>query len=156
MPFPRPEVDIRSPPLDFDELVEWLERWSYRLVLLEEYPLHEIRSAIEAAETAVRGHRLSYDPWVLALSATEEGRAGEARVILSDHEWFVTSLDQFWWFFHVVSNEDHGGHRQALGQYGRVLAEALRRHRRDERPLERQLSRSGALGGPAPEATLIS
>jgi len=45
----------------------------------------------------------------------------------------VTSIEQLWWFYRVVEGEDHGGHRQALGQYGRILAEALRRHRAEER-----------------------
>jgi hypothetical protein len=136
MPFPRPEVDIRSPPDGFPELVDWLERWSYRLVLLEEYSLPEIRAALTATDRSVRAHRITADTWVGPLRSAG-GQTGEAAsVVLSDHEWFETSLEQFWWFFRVVEREDHGGHRQALGQYGRVFGEALRRHLADERALE--------------------
>jgi len=141
--FRRPEVDIRSPPLSFDELIDWLERWSYGLVLLEEYPLSDLRTALSEVEKAVREHRVSADRWVVPLRTADEETAQGARVVLSDHEWFETSVEQFWWFFRVVEKEDHGGHRQALGQYGRVLAEALRRHREDERRLEPRRSRSG-------------
>ena len=136
MSFPRPEVDIRSPPGSFDELVDWLERWSYGLVLLEEYPLSEIRGALVAVSDAVATHRRAADRRIAALPPTDEETARGVKLLLSDHEWFEISLEQLWWFFHVVETEDHGGHRQALGQYGRVLGEALRRHRSDERRLE--------------------
>jgi len=136
VPFPRPEVDIRSPPGTFDELVAWLERWSYGLVLIEGYSLPEIRAALLAVSEAVSAHRRAADPWLAALPPMDEETARGAKLLLSDHEWFETSLEQLWWFFHVVEKEDHGGHRQALGQYGRVLGEALRRHRSDERRLE--------------------
>lgn len=140
VPFPRPTVDIRSPPSAFDEMVDWLEQWSYGLVLLEEYPLSDVRAALAAVEESIRAHRVSVDPWVAPLESAAEDIARGAKLVRSDHEWFATSIEQFWWFFRVVENEDHGGHRQALGQYGRVLAEALRRHRADERRLERQRS----------------
>jgi len=136
VPFPRPEVDIRTPPPAFDDLIEWLERWSYNLVLLEEFSLADIHAAIGSVETAVKVHREAADRWIAPLREGDEETARGARVILHDHEWFSTSLEQFWWFYRVVEQDDHGGHRQALGQYGRVLAEALRRHRRDERWLE--------------------
>lgn len=133
---PRPGTDPRCPPSTFDEVVDWLEGWSYGLVLLEEYPLPDLRAAISTVEDAVRAHRAESEPWVVQLADADEATSRTARVVLHDHRWFVTSLDQFRWFFRVVEGDDHGGHRQALGQYGRVLAEALRRHRRDERWLE--------------------
>ncbi len=148
MPFPRPSVDLRSPPRTFDEKVDWLEQWSYGLVLLEEYPLSDLRKALEEVESAVRTHRVSADRWVVPLLDADEEAARGATVVLSDHEWFETSLEQFWWFFRVVEKEDHGGHRQALGQYGRVLGEALRRHRADERRLEARSSTVGRTPAP--------
>lgn len=138
MTFPRPEVDIRAPPSAFDPIVDWLEAWSYRLVLLEEYPLSDVRAALEVVAKAVREHRASTEGWLAPLRDSDEATARIVRVLLSDHEWFETSLEQFDWFFRVVEREDHGGHRQALGQYGRVFAESLRRHRRDERSLKAQ------------------
>jgi len=136
MSSPRPQVDVRRPPAEFDDLVEWLEGWSYRLVLLEGYALDDLRTAIRAVESSVEGHRKSTEPWLARLLEGDTETSRVTRVVLHDHEWFQTSLEQFWWFFRVVEGEDHGGHRQALGQYGRVLAESLRRHRRDERWLE--------------------
>jgi hypothetical protein len=136
MPSPRPGNDLRSPPSSFDEIVDWLEGWSYALVLLESYALTDLRAAITAVESAVRAHREVTEPWVAPLIDADEETSRTARVVLHDHAWFVTSLEQFEWFFRVVEGENHGGHRQALGQYGRVLAEALRRHRCDERWLE--------------------
>lgn len=128
-------MDIRAVPADFDELIDWLERWSYNLVLLEEYPLTEVRSALDAVDRAVRDHRTETDRKLRLLPEASDEAARGKKVILSDHDWFETSLEQFWWFYRVVEKEDHGGHRQALGQYGRVLAESLRRHRADERTL---------------------
>ncbi len=136
MSFPRPDVDIRSPPQSFDELIDWLEGWSYRLVLLEEYPLPEIRAALLAVSDAVSAHRQSAEGWIGTLLAADPEAAQGAGLLQSDHERFEASLEQLWWFFRVVEKEDHGGHRQALGQYGRVLAEALSRHRAEERRLE--------------------
>jgi hypothetical protein len=155
VPFPRPDVDIRAPPRSFDDLIDWLERWSYGLVLLEEYSLADIRAAVRAVESAVRAHGAAAEPWVASIAVLNEETARWVRVVRSDHVWFESSLEQFEWFLRVVEGEDHGGHRQALGQYGRVLGEALRRHRLDERGLE-ALS-SPARAGPAPvlEETLI-
>ena len=107
-------------------------------MLLENYPVPDLRAAVTAVESAVRTHREATDPWIAALLGGDEEVSRTARVVPHDHEWFVTSLDQFEWFLRVVEGENHGGHRQALGQYGRVLAEALRRHRHDERWLEAQ------------------
>jgi len=135
MRFPAPKVDIRASPAAFDELVDWLEAWSYGLVLLEEYPRPDVLAAVTSVDRAVRAHRASFDPWLIALHAEDEETSRAIRVLVSDHQWFETSIEQFWWFFRVVDKEDHGGHRQALGQYGRVFAEALRRHRADERRL---------------------
>jgi hypothetical protein len=140
MSFPRPEVDIRSPPADFGDLVDWLERWSYGLVLLEEYSLAELRAALSSVADAVRAHRRTSDRRIRRLRRTDEESARGASLLLSDHEWFETSLEQFWWFFRVVEQENHGGHRQALGQYGRILGEALRRHLTEERALEQRVA----------------
>jgi len=149
MEFPRPEVDILSPPAGFDELAEWFERWSTRLVLLEEYPLGDVRRAILVVERAVREHRQRFDPWASALPREDAAVARGVQILLSDHAWFETSIAQLWWFYDVVDREDHGGHRQALGQFGRVFAEALGRHRADERRLEALVPKRVALASPA-------
>ena len=137
MPFPRPAVDITRAPTDFDALVDWFELVSYALVLLEEFRLPEIRAAVSKIEGAVLAH-------VSASPGTPRGTSGKSRVselerlVDADHVWFRTSLEQLRWFLSVVERDDHGGNRQALGQYGRLLAESLRRHRRDEREILRE------------------
>lgn len=128
-------TDLRRPPADFDQLLDWLEGWSYRLVLLEEYPLEDLRAAVATTSAAVRAHRVDAEKQIRGLPAEGRGHAQLIQVVRSDHEWFEISVEQLGWFLRVVEGEDHGGHRQALGQFGRVLAEALRRHRRDERSL---------------------
>ncbi len=60
-------------------------------------------------------------------------RIDARRGLAADHERFRTSVQQLWWFYAIVEREDHGGNRQALGQYGRLVCEALRRHRAEER-----------------------
>jgi hypothetical protein len=117
-------------------LIDWLEAWSYNLVLLEEYPLSDVQAAVRTVSAAVRDHAGSAERRLAELPPRGEEFARGVRLVRNDHVWFVTSLEQFGWFLRVVESEDQGGHRQALGQYGRILAEALRRHRRDERWLE--------------------
>lgn len=153
--FPGPEVDLRTIPSEFDSLVDWLERWSCRLVLLEEYPISDLRTALRTVERAVREHRVLAESWERSLPGVAEEVRNDVTVLLSDHVWFETSLEQFWWFFRVVEKEDHGGNRQALGQYGRVLAESLARHLLAERRLEPPHRPAEAAPPPEPRETLI-
>ncbi len=113
-------------------MIDWFERLSYELVLLEPFSLTEVRAALDAFEGEVRAH-LDAAPADERSSAADREPAERATILASDHAWFRTSLDQLEWFYAVVARDDHGGNRQALGQYGRVFAEALRRHRSDER-----------------------
>ena len=120
--------DIRLPPTELDALVDWFEQIAYQLVLLAEFSLPDLRHAVEVFAQAVTRHG-EQPPY------GEIGRTGDdelARVLRADHGWFVTSAEQLRWFLRVVEGEDHGGHRQALGQYGRIFAEAVRRHRAQE------------------------
>ena len=133
VPWPRPMVDIRAPPTDLDALVDWFDRLSYSLVLLEEYPPSELAAAVERIDRAVREHvRRVEATWGSAEAVDRTGRELR-RLLASDHLRFAASLEQLAWFLHRVTDDSLGGHGQALGQYGRVFAEALRRHREDER-----------------------
>jgi hypothetical protein len=124
---------ILAVPFDFDAVVDWFERLSSAMVLLAEYPLPEVERAIREFESRVRAH-IHESGARLDATNPPSGAATDARALLrADHAWFRTSMEQLDWFYRIVANEDHGGHRQALGQYGRVFAEALRRHRADER-----------------------
>ena len=74
-------------------------------------------------ESALRAHLRSSES-----IAPSEGPGGDAGTIASDHSRFLSSIDQLWWFYRIVSSNDHGGHREALGQYGRLLTEAVQQH----------------------------
>jgi hypothetical protein len=129
MPLPRPAVDVRHPAETFDEFVAWLESVSYRLVLLEEYSLDEVRAAVVTSQRVLTDHMRRPVP-----EPSDEPESRELyRILGSDHTWFLGSIEQLGWFWSIVAADDQGGHRQALGQYGRILAEAVQRHRRDER-----------------------
>lgn len=131
----REAAEIVVAPREFDALVEWVDRVSRNLVLLEAYSLPEVASWVDAVDRAVRDHLSTYRELTLSRSVgrRDDDFATLRRTLEEDHARFRVSLDQLRWFFRVVEEDDHGGNRQALGQYGRVLAEALRRHRRDER-----------------------
>jgi len=134
-------LDPRSPPVEFDELVEWFDRFSTNLVLLEEYAPMDIRTVTRGFGNAVREHLSSFDAYLEHLPPPPGALAPSRAVLRSDHARFSESLEQLEWFERIVEGEDHGGHRQALGQYGRVLAEALRRHRTEERAYLRAMAR---------------
>ena len=140
-------VNIRAPPEDFDAFVSWFEGVSYRLVLLEEYPLDDVRRAVLTAQRVLTAHMHGPIPEPPGDPGVEYREAG--RILRSDHTWFLVSIEQLGWFWSIVAGEDQGGHRQALGQYGRILAEAIQRHRRDERRLERSLAGSSFTAGAA-------
>jgi hypothetical protein len=127
----RRPVDIRAPPTEFDPYVDWFEAVSYRLVLLEPYALRDIEEMIHRTQHVLTSHMREE---ISAPAAGSRAADRELREVLaSDHRWFLRSVEQLGWFLGIVVAEDHGGHRQALGQYGRILAEAVVRHRRDER-----------------------
>lgn len=130
MALTRRSVDLRSPPEEFDALVDWFDQVCTNLVLLEEYPTVDLGAGVHRIDRAIRDHVGAFryaDP------AEDHPRDRRLRIIAEDHVRFLVSLEQLDWCLRVVEKEDHGGHRQALGQYGQVLAEALRRHRREER-----------------------
>lgn len=128
-------VDIRAPPADVDAFAEWLDRVSERLVLLEPYSLEEVRGAVHAVVEGMRRH-LDRPPAV----AEERLRAELAE----EHARYRTSLEEVQGLLRVIESDDHGGHRQALGQYGRVLAESLRAHRARERAVADRPTTAGS------------
>jgi hypothetical protein len=140
MAFARPNVDVRRPPPEFDALIEWFESVNYRLVLLEEYALSEVQEMVRVVADAVALHGRIEDPVLSALPRTSPEEETLVRILVADHAWYRTSVEQFEWLLSIVVKDDHGGHRQALGQYGRIFSESLRRHRADERASARRVA----------------
>lgn len=112
-----------------------------RLVHLAEVPLGTLRRELgRTQELLCRRH---------ALAAREcerrEGTANVPRVRLSelsrrDHARFEESVRELRWYLDRVASDAHGGNRQALGQYWRLVVEAVARHTAEEREA---LARSG-------------
>jgi hypothetical protein len=125
----------RDPPTTLPEIVDWFESLSYGLVILEPYPLADVRAAVDAFHERMVRHAADWATTCAGEADRTSPWSALRRVIESDHTWFETSFEQLRWFLGIVEGEDHGGHRQALGQYGRLVAEAVRRHLRDERRL---------------------
>ncbi len=106
------------------------------LVRLEDFPLDHLIREVDRLERYLQGHS---DAWDGSLRGPQRGMGGppSGRVHLDalreHHHTFRTSSEQVRWFLDVVLREDHGGHRQALGQYWRLVVEALEWHLAAER-----------------------
>ena len=137
------------PPDGFDDRIDWFDRLCVALVHLEGPSLGELRRAVDAFAQSVLAHRSA----VLTGGRGPSAPDGDpvAATLAADHARFAVSVEELRGYLRVVEGDDHGGHRQALGQYGRLLAEALRRHRAEERSGERASAAADpAALGPAP------
>jgi hypothetical protein len=118
---------------ELDGLRTHCEDLADRLVRLEPVELPELRTLIRRLRSSlIDGH---LPVWEARLSGVGSGRSAVGLVLSKEHAIFPGSLDRYGWLFDIVEAEDHGGHRQALGQYGKLVAEALRLHLSDEREL---------------------
>lgn len=122
----------RAPDVALGRIIESFDRLSYGLVLLEPYFIEEIAAAVRTLRRSVERHiETSRRIW--------EGEQGTStrdsllrRELRDDHARFRTSLEELNALLGIIRRDDHGGNRQALGQYGKILAEALRIHLRAE------------------------
>jgi hypothetical protein len=128
----RAAVEPRPRPTEFEAIVDWFDHICCGLVLLEEDPREDVEASVGRLDAAVRAHLRDFEAGVGPSDATADSRRGLRQTLDADHARFFVSLEQLRWFYARVETEDHGGNRQALGQYGRVLTEALRRHLREE------------------------
>ncbi len=136
-------LDLARPPATLEELVDWFEALSYGLVLLEPYPLTGVRGAMDRFHQEVRLHSDRADSRLAHDSPRIDPLARRlAELVRADHRWFEISFDQLDWFLRIAEENGHGGNRQALGQYGRLVADAVRRHLADERLLASMRSAS--------------
>jgi hypothetical protein len=106
-----------------------LERHCEELVALGAIPLEEVRGAVDALE-----HEL-----VVRHPGLVEGRlrvlrrlGPAAQRLERDHERFPEGFTEIRGLLDVAERDDHGGNRQAVGQYGRILLEAVLRHLSEE------------------------
>lgn len=130
-------LDLGHPPDGLAELADWFDAMSTGLVLLEPYPLPDIRRAAANFRDEVRMHTTTSEARIEGLALPPDRTIRSLReIVRSDHRWFEISFEQLDWFLAIAEKEGHGGNRQALGQYGRLLAEAMRRHLADEGRLE--------------------
>ena len=116
-----------------DDAVERFDRFAHGLVHLEPMALSEVGATVRRFVAIVDRH---LGPAGVADARRDRGapHGRERAALLSrEHDRFRVSLEQLTGLLGVVENDDHGGHRQALGQYGRLLVDALRTHRADER-----------------------
>jgi hypothetical protein len=131
---------IRNPPEppaeEFDRRLDRFERLSGSLVLLDDRPFDRLRREIHEFSAALTRHVEEGLPRSFGGRVRPGAPPGALERLLEEHERFRGSVVELRGLLDVVGRDDHGGHRQALGQYGRVLAEALRRHRAEERTLE--------------------
>ena len=121
-----------SPSAELTQRLDGFDRFCLALVRLEPYPLEEVRATVVRFASALARHLATQTtgsspaPGELA---PDRGRIGR---LAAEHERFHASLEQLRVLLEVVVRDDHGGHRQALGQYGRIVVEALRSHLADE------------------------
>lgn len=110
--------------------VEGFDRLANSLVRLEPLPFQQVRREVERFAGEVERHLVGAAPGAWPPPQGPD-RAPRDR-LAAEHERFRSSVEQLRGLLDVIEGDDHGGHRQALGQYGRLLAEALRLHLADE------------------------
>ena len=130
---------------ELDQALERFDRFSAALVHVEPWPLEDVRREVAGFLRLVEQHLVTGSSGPTRGPSGTGARPGARRLEL-EHQRFHSSVEQLRELLSVVEGEDHGGHRQALGQYGRIFAEAFRRHRADE------LGPDDALPRTAPEA----
>jgi hypothetical protein len=131
-----PRRDLMSLPAEASSLeaeVARFERFAHGLVLLEPLPRPAVRAEVDRFVRSVEQHLDRAAALGRESAPRSRARTADERLLGREHQRFRTSLAELRGLLAVVEADDHGGHRQALGQYGKILAEALRVHLNDER-----------------------
>jgi hypothetical protein len=153
---PRPERPRADPLLgELARSIEELEhlrarqtQWADRLVHLTPIPTEYLALEVAAAQDLLlRRHQACVEALERRGSARSGGQPVFPTATLHDHAEFALSLRELEGYLEGVRRDDHGGNRQALGQYWRVVLEALDRHLIEER---RSLADAAAPRGETP------
>ncbi|HEV2316833.1 MAG TPA: hypothetical protein VGV89_04580 [Thermoplasmata archaeon] len=115
------------------ELAARQGRIASALVRTEEIPVEELEAEIAGLERCLLGDHLEGAEETGDGSRPRSGRP--SRSLERDHEIFATSVGELRGLLEIVRRDPHGGNRQALGQYWKIVLEALDRHLREERVL---------------------
>jgi hypothetical protein len=75
------------------------------------------------------------DPLLGRLHGDRRAGSTDVRTLRREHAALSDALDELHGLVELVRGDGHGGNRQALGQYWRLLREALDLHLRDEAEL---------------------
>jgi len=118
--------------LSFDQEIDRFDRFAGDLVRLEPFSRDALHETVVRFAALVEHHLELAAQVSDGRRGTDGGALARRGVLHREHERFRASVAELRGLLAVVEAEDHGGHRQALGQYGRILAEALRAHCRDE------------------------
>jgi hypothetical protein len=104
-----------------------------RLVRLEDVPLPELDREVRLLRRSLLfEHSRGTEPWLRDMERQAPAQAHRVDRLRSDHRIFRSSMEQLEWFRSIVEAEDHGGNRQALGQYWKILIESILRHLEEE------------------------
>jgi hypothetical protein len=122
---------------DLEELLRSAEMIAEGLVRLAPHRSPEFRRQLHELERILAAaHPDRWDRWLAADPVLRVPGAAAPELLQREHRIFPLSLEQLRWFELLVVRDDHGGNRQALGQYLRIFLEALDRHLADERKYE--------------------
>ena len=141
-------VDSSSIREPLDHGLDGFDRFCLSLVKVEPHPLAEVRGRVLEFAQCLEDHLNRCDRRGSVVELRPASSASQELRLTTEHDRFRSSGAELRGLLAVVEREDHGGHRQALGQYGRILVEALRAHRADE--LGAATPRPDAVVAPAP------
>lgn len=132
------QVLRREPSEEIERIRRLLTTWRRLpddLVHLEPVPADELDSAARELVSAFELHRNRLDLWLATSMDAHQASRRRAERLLADHQRFGESILELQTLREIVRQDGHGGNRQALGQYWRLVWEALARHLTEEEDL---------------------
>ena len=128
------EDSARASSIELVAILETFERMSSSLVLLDPYSLDDVARTVMEFRQSVEDHLEGCGRSSETLDDSSGSLPPHRQEESSDYAKFAVSLEELNALLEIVRSDDHGGNRQALGQYGKILAEAWRHHLRRANP----------------------